>query len=73
MQLQLELDNLKEAKVSMQQKKDRKSFYAYVRSKNIRDKVGPLEDSAGNIISQVFFNGGRRKCILQFSVCQRGY
>ena len=32
-----------------------KSFYAYVRSKqNIQDKVGPLEDSAGNIISQVF-------------------
>ena len=32
-----------------------KSFYAYVRSKqNVRDKVGPLEDSAGNIISQDF-------------------
>ena len=29
--------------------------YAYVRSnQNVRDKVGPLEDSAGNIISQVF-------------------
>ena len=28
------------------------SFYAYIRSKqNIRDKIGPLEDSAGNIIS----------------------
>ena len=32
-----------------------KSFYAYVRSKqNVQDKVGPLEDSAGNIISQGF-------------------
>ena len=32
-----------------------KSCYAYVRSKqNIQDKVGPLEDSAGNIISQGF-------------------
>ena len=29
-------------------------FYAYVRSKqNVRDKVGLLEDNAGNIISQV--------------------
>ena len=27
-----------------------KSFYAYVRSKqNVRDRVGPLEDNAGNI------------------------
>ena len=32
-----------------------KSFYAYVRSKqNVQDKVGPLEDCAGNIISQGF-------------------
>ena len=53
---------------------DSKSFYVYVRSKqNIRDKVGSLEDSAGNIISQVFFNGGRPKWILQLSVYQRGY
>ena len=30
-------------------------FYAYVRSKqNVQDKVGPLEDNAGNIISQGF-------------------
>ena len=34
-------------------KSDSKSFYAYVRSKqNVRDKVGPLEDNAGNIITQ---------------------
>ena len=32
-----------------------KSCYAYVRSKqNVQDKVGPLENSAGNIISQGF-------------------
>ena len=32
-----------------------KRFYAYIRRKqNVRDKVGPLEDSAGNIISQGF-------------------
>ena len=34
---------------------DSKSFYAYVRSKqNVRDKVGPLEDNVGNIITQIF-------------------
>ena len=34
-------------------KSDSKSFYAYVRSKqNVRDKVGPLKDNAGNIITQ---------------------
>ena len=33
----------------------KKEFYAYVRSKqNIQDKVGPLKDSVGNIISQGF-------------------
>ncbi len=32
---------------------DGKSFCAYVRSKqNVRDKVGPLEDNAVNIITQ---------------------
>ena len=31
------------------------SFYAYVRSKqNVRDKVGPLEDNAGDIITGGF-------------------
>ena len=36
-------------------KNDSKSSDAYVRSKqNVQDKVGPLEDSAGNIISQGF-------------------
>ena len=34
-------------------KSDSKSCYAYVRSKqNVRDKVGPLVDNAGNIITQ---------------------
>ena len=34
-------------------KADSKSFYAYVRSKqNVWDKVGPLEDNAGYIITQ---------------------
>ena len=32
-----------------------KSFYAYVRSKQkVRDKVGPLENNKGNIISDGF-------------------
>ena len=44
-----------EQKLACNIKTDSKSFYAYVRSKqNVQDKVGPLEDSAGNIISQGF-------------------
>ena len=42
-----------EHKVAQNIKSDSKSFYAYVRSKhNVRDIVGPLEDNAGNIITQ---------------------
>ena len=44
-----------EKKLACNIKNDSKNFYAYVRSKqNVQDKVGPLEDSAGNIISQGF-------------------
>ena len=44
-----------EQKLACNIKNYSKSFYAYVRSKqNVQDKVGPLEDSAGNIISQGF-------------------
>ena len=44
-----------EQKLACNIKNDSKSCYAYVRSKqNVQDKVGPLEDSAGNIISQGF-------------------
>ena len=44
-----------EQKLACDIKNYSKSFYAYVRSKqNVRDKVGPLEDSAGNIISRGF-------------------
>ena len=36
-------------------KPDSNSLYAYVRSKqNVRDKVGPLEDNVGNIITKGF-------------------
>ena len=36
-------------------KNNNKSFYAYVRSKQkVRDKVGPLKNSAGNVISDGF-------------------
>ena len=36
-------------------KNDSKSLYAYVRSKQkVRDKVGPLENNRGNIISDEF-------------------
>ena len=57
MQLQLKLDNPKEAmskKLACNIKHYNKSLCAYIRSKqNVQDKVGP-EDSAGNIISQGF-------------------
>ena len=44
-----------EKKLACNINNDIKSFYAYVRSKqNVQDKVGPLEDSAGNIISEGF-------------------
>ena len=44
-----------EHKLAQHIKSDSKSFYAYVRSKpNVRDKVGPLEDNAGNTITQGF-------------------
>ena len=42
-----------EHKLAQHIKSDSKSFYAYVRSKqNVRDKVGPLKDNAGNIITE---------------------
>ena len=44
-----------EHKLAQNIKSDSKSFYAYVRSKhNVRDKVGPLGDNAGNVITEGF-------------------
>ena len=44
-----------ELKLAQHIKSDSKSFYAYERSKqNVRDKVGPLEDNAGDIITGEF-------------------
>ena len=44
-----------ENKLAQNIKSDSKGFYAYVRSKqNVRDKVGPLEDTAGNITTRGF-------------------
>ena len=44
-----------ERKLACNIKHDCKNFYGYVRNKqNVRDKVGPLENSAGNIISRRF-------------------
>ena len=57
MQQQTKLESLAkfENKLAQNIKSDSKSFYAYVRSKqNVRDKVGPLEDNVGNIITQGF-------------------
>ena len=42
-----------EHKLAQNVKSDSKSFYAYVKSKkNVRDRVAPLEDTAGNKITQ---------------------
>ena len=44
-----------EQKLAFNIKYDSKSFYAYVRSKQkVQDKVGPLEGSDGNIITEGF-------------------
>ena len=44
-----------EKKLAVNIKNDSKSFYAYVRSRQkLRDKVGPLENNRGNIISDGF-------------------
>ena len=44
-----------EHKLAQNIKSDSKGFYAYARCKqNVRDKVGPLEDNAGIIITQGF-------------------
>ena len=60
MKLRLKLYNLKETmskKLACNIKTTAKVLCACVRSKqNVRDKVGPLEDSAGIIISQGFSN-----------------
>ena len=45
-----------EHKLAQHIKSNSKRFYAYIRSKqNVREKVGPLEDNAGNIITQGSF------------------
>ena len=49
--LEIQTETMK-IKLSGNIKYDSKSFYAYVRSKQkVQNKVGPLEDSAGNIVS----------------------
>ena len=51
-----------EQKLARNIQNDCKCCCVYVRCKqNVRDKVGPLEDSAGYIISHGFCNGGRPK------------
>ena len=44
-----------ECKLAQNIKSDCKSFYGYVKNKQkVRDKVGPLEDNAGNVVTQGF-------------------
>ena len=56
--LQLKLDIQREAAtktIAFNIKHDGKSFYGYVQSKQkVQDKVGPLEGSDGNIITEGF-------------------
>ena len=40
---------------------------------NVRDKVGPLEDNAGDKITEGIFNGRGIKYALQFSVHEGRY
>ena len=53
-----EIKNLKEAmnkKYTVTQEMTARLLYAYARNKqNVLYKIGPLEDSAGNVISQGF-------------------
>ena len=44
-----------------------------MRKQNVLDKVGPLEDNAGNIITQGFLNAVELNNALQFSVHERRY
>ena len=62
-----------EQKIAHIIKSDSNRLYAYVRSKqNVRDKVGPLVDNAGNYNTGLF-KGRGIKCALQFSVHEKIY
>ena len=55
LQLKLEIQREATKKIAFNIKHDSKSFYAHVRSKQkVQDKVGPLEGSDGNIITEGF-------------------
>ena len=63
-----------ELKLAQNIKSDTKSFYAYVRSKqNVRDKVGPLEDNAGDKITEGILMAEELNMHLQFSVHEGRY
>ena len=63
-----------EHKLAQNIKSDSKSFYAYVRSKqNVRDKVGPLEDNAGNIVTQGCLMAEELNVHFNFSVHEGRY
>ena len=54
-------------------KSDSKSFYAYVRSKQrTTDRVGPLVDNAGNVISDDFETANALNNFLAWCVYKRG-
>ena len=60
-----------ELKLAQNIKSDSKSFYAYVRSKqNVRDKVGPVEDNAGDKITEGILMA--EELNMHFIQCSRG-
>ena len=57
-----------EHKLAQNIKSASKSFYTYVRSKqNVRDKVGPMEDNAGNIITEGMLMADELNTCMHFS------
>ena len=70
-----------ELKLAQHIKSDSKNFYAYVRSKqNVRDKVRPLENNAGDIITEgilmakelnMHFSSVFTRDLYQFVTCTR--
>ena len=55
LQLKLEIQRESMKKIAFNIKQDGKSLYAYVRNKQkVQDKIGPLEGSDGNIITEGF-------------------
>ena len=61
LQLKLEIQREAMKKLAFNIKHESRSFYAYVRSKQkVQDKVGPLDGSDGNILTEGFLMAEHR-------------